>query len=109
MIQHRVVLRSDPAPIVRAFDELLPALAKRSQLSAELVAGLIGLLEARDELVSLDLSPGPAGTGELTVRLNPSDGFRMLLAAVTAGEIDLAVIEHAFGHDIRSRVEAQPK
>ncbi len=87
-----VHLRGDPAPIVRALDELSTTLAKRSQLSAKLVAGLIGLLEDRGELAGLDLVPGPAGTAEAPaeildrhIAVLSNDGRDVQLTGVSTG------------------------
>ena len=67
------------------FSAALKLASEFADVSAEFRDGLVGLLEGGDELGCIDSdSTTTAATGELIVRLKPSDGLRSLLATMGA-------------------------
>jgi len=58
----------------------------------------LGLVDLPEELVSLNLDHSAASTGELIVRLDPSDALRSFEAAVCALDGESLVVEDSF-HD----------
>ena len=85
-----------------AADELLAELsALRSELDRDLPREarevVFDLLERPEKLVEIETDISAAVTGELTVRFEPSDRLRMLLAALRAGNVDRLIVEQS-GH-----------
>lgn len=71
------------------------ALADAAHLSAEGVGRFLRLLDAGDQLFTLDTKGLAAGgTGDLVVRAQPSDLLLDLVTALRAGDADLGAFEH---------------
>jgi hypothetical protein len=84
--------------VEHALDALSAALPKLAQLGPEVVDRLIGLINSGAKLVVFEDDLGSAGARELIMRAKPSDGLLGLVAAVSARDVDLAVIEQALSH-----------
>lgn len=70
-----------------------------SKASPELVHCLVNHIEHFSDLFVFDTELSPtAGAGEQCVTARPSERLTILMAAMRAGNLDLAVIEQAFGH-----------
>jgi hypothetical protein len=54
---------------------------------------ILRLFDSCDKLVLIESEDDAAGTGEVIVRLKPSDRFLMLLAAFAARDFDRFVVE----------------
>jgi hypothetical protein len=94
MIPPIVRVRLDVGAAIEAL-AALSTLAKTSQRSPEIIDGLVYASEFLARLIRLDTDSSLAsGTLELVVRLNPTDGLRILAAAIRAGESDAMVVEH---------------
>jgi uncharacterized protein (DUF885 family) len=79
-------------------DELLDTLSElRSELDGDLPGHarqlVLNLFEFPEQAVRIETDIGAAATGEVTVRFEPSNRLRMLLAALRAGNVDRLVIE----------------
>jgi hypothetical protein len=96
------------APITINLDgsAFLAALEELGSLASSLPEGvrefLVGLFDTSDlpsQLSNIEQHGLPAlGAGELRVCLKPSDRFLVLMAALRAGDCDLAAVEKIFGH-----------
>lgn len=84
MSHQSVVLGCDAAPLIAA----LSAASALADRSLEVCEGLLGLLDLPQKLVSVECDfSSAATTGEVIVRLHPSDRLRILLAARGAGNV----------------------
>ncbi len=93
-----------PAPLLRITltDEAEPLFARLSALAErfpEFGEGLLGLVEAGEEIFEIDLDPRAAsGADKMTLRLKPGNAVLALFAATGAGDLnDLLATET--GHD----------
>ncbi|HVJ31624.1 MAG TPA: hypothetical protein VND94_00795 [Terriglobia bacterium] len=91
-------MATDTAGADGALAELLSLLPELPERVHEAFHGLIDTPEGLKRLVALDVSPGSTFTGEMVIRLDPTDGLRMFLAAVRTGEFEDSIVEDAFGH-----------
>jgi len=64
------------------------------QLFKELAECTLNLLDLSVEVRCVQVDDGSAGAGELLVRLDPSDRFGRVTAAITAGDLDGLLVEH---------------
>lgn len=77
--------------------DFLASLADAAQILLEVRDALLGFLDSGEELVRMDSDASTASvTGELIVRLQPSDAFLGLMTTVRAWHRDLFALEHAF-------------
>lgn len=78
------------------FERNLALLAEAAQRFPEIRDGLVRLFETGDQFVRLDTNALAASTtNHLVVRLNPSDGLGVLVAAARARNSDFCTLEHA--------------
>jgi hypothetical protein len=62
--------------------------------SGDALDRVLCLFDSFDKLVLIESEDSAAGTGEVIVRLKPSDRFLMLLAALTAWDSDCLVVKN---------------
>jgi hypothetical protein len=75
------------------------ALFETLQPAAEVRNRFLSLLQSSDEFVFLEVNDrAAAGAGQLCMGLYPGDRLRRFLAALRAGNRDLAFIENTIGH-----------
>ncbi len=93
-----------PAPLLRITltDEAEPLFARLSALAErfpEFGEGLLGLVEAGEEIFEIDLDPRAAsGADKMTLRLKPGNAVLALFAATGAGDLN-ALLATETGHD----------
>jgi len=96
-------IKFDGAAIDDALAELRLLLPKIAQRSPQVVDRFVGLIESGAELFMIELDRRvTADASELVIRAQPTDGFRILMSALRAGNLDLATVEQAFGHGASS-------
>jgi len=83
-----VQIKADIRPLLSFVDELKQSLEHSLDVPDELVNRFLSILETSDELVSIkgDLTSG--GAKELLVTVDATDGFRELLGALRALNIE---------------------
>lgn len=78
------------------FDVMLASLADAADLFPEIRQGLVSLLKSGEQLFGVDGDVIPASvTGELLVRLQPSDALLRFMSTSRAWDIDFSVLKHA--------------
>ena len=93
----------DGAEIDAVLAELRLLLPDVAQRAPEVFDRLVGVIESGAELFVIELDRSlAAGTGDLVLRAKPTDGLRIVMSALRAGNLNLAIIEQAFGHGASS-------
>ena len=85
MVERMVMLRMN----TDQFDATLSSFLKAIDYSSDV---FLDFLEARDQLVRIDLDSGSTVAGEMAVALKPSDRFLSLLSACRAGDRNSVVV-----------------
>lgn len=65
-----------------------------TQVFRQVVKGLFNLLDLSKEIVTVQPGRGSTRTGELLIRLEPSDRLRRIFSAILARNIDTLIAEH---------------
>ena len=89
------LLAQGAAAITSLADDVAAAIAETElpEPAREALQRFFNLPDLAQKLLRIEADAGPAGAGDLTVALHPTDLFRMLPAAIRAGDIDGLIVE----------------
>jgi hypothetical protein len=87
--------------VTAAVDKLSSLLPNLIERGLELGPSFVNLIELSPRFARSERDEEAAAqTGHLRMIAKPTDGLLVCLAAARAGNLDLGIIERAFGHDI---------
>ena len=101
-----IALDLDGTAYLAALEELRSLARSLPEGIREFVVGIFDTPDPSSQLCTIEQDGLLAlGARELRIRLKPSDRFLLLMAAVRAGNCDLAVVEKIFGYGHRYNLD----